>query len=402
LQYHCTPLDDAWEGFQIADFKRTETKPSPTLSIYLKPANDHAPRCSRCGATCPNVHDRRMRVVRDLPILDAAVRLWVTVRRVSCPRCGVVPEQISWIERQQQVTRRLAESVSMLCRYTTIRATAQQYRLGWDQVKRIDKASLEKRLNPVNLEGIEYLLMDEFAIQKGHRYATVVLEPTRKRVLWVSRGRDKDSVRPFFELLGPRRCKAIKAVGMDMSAAYYEEVTKYCPNAHVVYDLFHVLARYGREVIDRVRVDQANKLRSSATERKLIKGSRWLLLRNRDNLKPEQEIQLRELLGCNQDLMITYVLKDDLKQLWSFTDIDEARQFWHGWRKRAVDSNLGPLIRFASNLDGKIQFILSHCLYPLGTNILEGVNNRIKVIKRMAYGFRDDQYFFLKIRGAFP
>lgn len=343
-----------------------------------------------------------MRVIRDLPILDAAVRLWITVRRVNCPRCGVVPEEIPWLERQQQVTRRLAESVALLCRYTTIKATAQQYRLGWDQVKRIDKASLEMRLNPVNLEGIEYLLMDEFAIQKGHRYATVVLEPTRKRVLWVSRGRDKDSIRPFFELLGPRRCKAIKAVGMDMSAAYYEEVTKHCPNAHVVYDLFHVLARYGREVIDRVRVDQANKLRSSAAERKLIKGSRWLLLRNRDNLKPEQEIQLRELLGCNQDLMITYVLKDDLKQLWSFTDIGEARQFWHGWLKRATDSKLAPLIRFASNLDGKIQFILSHCLYPLGTNILEGVNNRIKVIKRMAYGFRDDQYFFLKIKGAFP
>jgi len=323
-------------------------------------------------------------------------------RRVNCPHCGVVPERISWIEPHQQVTRRLAESVALLCQHTTIRAAAQQYRLGWDQVKRIDKASLEKRLNPVNLEGIEYLLIDEFAIQKGHRYATVVLEPTRKRVLWVARGRNKDSVKPFFELMGPVRCKAIKAVGMDMSAAYYEEVTKHCPNAHVVYDLFHVLARYGREVIDRVRVDQANKLRSSVVERKLIKGSRWLLLRNRDNLNPEQVVQLQELLACNQDLMTTYVLKDDLKQLWSFTDINEARHFWYGWRKRALDSNLESLIRFACNLERKIQFILSHSLYPLGTNLLEGVNNRIKVIKRMAYGFRDDQYFFLKIRGAFP
>ena len=372
------------------------------LSIYLEPAADHPLVCSRCGGECRNIHDRPVRVVRDLPILDAMVRLWVMFRRVNCPHCGVVPEQISWIEPRQQVTRRLAESVALLCRHTTIRAVAQQYRLGWDQVKRIDKASLEKRLNPVNLEGIEYLLMDEFAIQKGHRYATVVLEPTRKRVLWVSRGRNKDSVKPFFELMGPVRCKAIKAVGMDMSAAYYEEVTNHCPNAQVVYDLFHVLARYGREVIDRVRVDQANKLRSSVVERKLIKGSRWLLLRNRDNLNLEQEVHLQELLACNQDLMTTYVLKDDLKQLWSFTDINEARQFWYGWRKRALDSNLEPLIRFARNLETKIQFILSHSLYPLGTNLLEGVNNRIKVIKRMAYGFRDDQYFFLKIRGAFP
>jgi transposase len=159
--------------------------------------------------------------------------------------------------------------------------------------------------------------MDEFAIQRGHRYATVVIEPARKRVLWVGRGRSREEIRPFFELLGPEGCAALKAVVMDMNSAYELEVRAHAPQAQIVYDLFHVVAKYGREVIDRVRVDEANRLREDRRARRLVKGSRWLLLRNRENVTDEvDQVRLSELLEANRALLTVYVLKDDLKELW--------------------------------------------------------------------------------------
>jgi len=402
LQLDYNPLEHAWEGFSVVGMKHHTQAGTKWIELYLESRTDTQPRCGICGEATVHLHDARIRIIRDLPILDEQVRLWVRLRRIRCPRCGVAPEFVTWVEPYKRMTTRLCSSVIALCRATTIRAAARQYSLGWDQVKKLDKEHLKSTLLPVDLSGIEFLLMDEFAIQRGHRYATVAFEPTRRRVLWIGRGRGRQDVRPFFNLLGTAQCALIKAIGMDMTAAYVEEVKLHCPCAKIVYDLFHVLARYGHEVIDRVRVDEANRVRSDRTQRALVKGSRWMLLRNRDNLDPAQCIRLNDLLAANKDLLTVYVLKDDLKYLWSFSDPLKARLFWMEWRARAFESKITALVRFAENLEMKIEYVLSHCLFPLGTSMLEGVNNRIKVIKRMAYGFRDDEYFFLKIRDAFP
>ena len=241
--------------------------------------------------------------------------------------------------------------------------------------------------------------MDEFAIQKGHRYATVIADALTKRVVWVCRGRSREDIRPFFEALGQQGRRQIKAVGIDMNAAYEKEVRRHCPQAEVVYDLFHVVAKYGREVIDRVRIDEAKRLGQS---RKTTRRQRWLLLRNRHTLKDSDQLQLQELLDANQNLLTVYVLKEDLKRLWRYRHKGYARRFWEGWYQRALQSGLAPLQRFARNLKTYLQGILAHARWPLNTSVLEGINNKIKVIKRMAYGYRDDTYFFLKIRAAFP
>jgi len=245
--------------------------------------------------------------------------------------------------------------------------------------------------------------MDEFAIQKGHRYATVVVEPLRKRVLWVGRGRGREAVRTFLELLGKDGCARLEAVVMDMNTAYELEVRLHCPRAQIVFDLFHVVAKYGREVIDRVRVDEANRVREDRAARHLVKGARWLLLRNRENVtQPQDQVRLKELLAANRALFTVYVLKDDLKALWSYRHVGYAERFWRQWYRRAMSSGIAPLKTFARRLKAYLPGILSHCRWPLGTNIVEGINNTIKVIKRMAYGYRDDAYFFLRIRAAFP
>ena len=126
------------------------------------------------------------------------------------------------------------------------------------------------------------------------------------------------------------------------------------------------------------------------------------LLRNPQNVGKDDRVKLRDLLSANRALATVYVLKDDLKHLWHYTYEGAARRFWQEWYARAMRSGIAPLKKFARNLKEKIEGVLAHCRWPLHTSLLEGINNKIKVIKRSAYGFRDDEYFFLKIRQAFP
>ena len=188
---------------------------------------------------------------------------------------------------------------------------------------------------------------------------------------------------------------------MDMSAAYEADVKFQCPGADILYDFFHVVAKYGREVIDKVRTAEANR-QLHRRDRQVIKGSRWLVLRNSVNLKRQDRVRLRELLAVNRRLATLYVLKDDLKTLWDYRSPNGAMQFFREWYARAIRSRIKPLKRFARQLHEKIDGVLAHCEYPLHTSLLEGMNNKIKVIKRLAYGYRDEEYFFLKIRAAFP
>lgn len=395
-----------WEGYEVGLVRRVQSgrrEGRTEVLIELRVDKSRPGICSGCGEVVEQIHDYENRCIRDLPILEADSYLFVRRRRVACARCGPRVEALNWVEPYGRITNRLAISVARLCKVLPIKHVAEQYALGWETVKNIDKAWLTQQLGPVDFEGVEQLVMDEFAIQKGHRYATVVADAQTKRVLWVGRGRSRQEIRPFFELLGKERGKRIRAVAIDMNTAYEVEISEHCPNAQIVYDLFHVVAKYGREVIDRVRVDEANRLREDKPARKVVKGSRWLLLRNRENIdRPEDQIRLDELLEANKALATVYVLKDDLKRLWGYRQQAAARKFWNQWYQRAIDSGIKALITFADKLKGYLHGILAHCRWRLHTSLIEGINNKIKVIKRMAYGFRDDEYFFLKIRAAFP
>jgi transposase len=274
--------------------------------------------------------------------------------------------------------------------------------LHWHTIKAIDQQRLERLHGEFSASDMRRIVMDEFALHKGHRYATVALDAQRMRVLWVGEGNSREAIRPFFEALGTEGCRQIEAVAMDMNTAFDLEVRQHCPNAEVVYDLFHVIARFGRDVIDRVRVDQANALRAEPKARQVIKRSRWLLLRNRANLEADQAVKLDELLAANQPLATVYLLKTELKEIWYAPTVREGARRWKTWLRFALDSQIAALVQFAKRLSKYRRGILASAIYPMNSSILEGVNNRIKVIKRMAYGFRDASYFFLKIKDAFP
>lgn len=391
----------SWEGYRVQRVVWPR-EPGGTVEIHLKPTRKWLV-CERCGHRSQQLHETVMRRVRDLPLFEYRVVLVVPRRRLWCTHCGGPRlERLSWLGRYQRVTDRFAEAVGRLLRAMPIKAVADFYGLGWHTVKAIDKARLAAELPEPDWSTIRYLAMDEFALHKGHRYATVVIEPTRRQVLWIGQGRSRETAAAFFAQLPEGAAARIEAVAIDMTTAYELAIRAHCPHAEIVYDLFHVVAKYGREVVDRVRVDEANRLREAPQARKVVKSSRWLLLRNRDHLKAGQQVQLNELLAANQALLTVYLLKDELKRLWRYRRAGWAEKAWQRWYEQAMASGIAALQRFAQRLRPYLHGILARCRHPLHTSVLEGINNTIKVIKRRAYGYRDQEYFFLKIKAAFP
>jgi Transposase and inactivated derivatives len=409
-----------WEGFEVADVMDRGMGedlfgvPAPQVVITLRPKAGHPKRCSRCGEPVEEIHDVTDREVRDVALMESETWLRFPQARLRCPRCGPTTEAIDWLDKHQRMTMRLAEKIARLAMVLPLKHVAAWFGIHWTTAKLIHQRALAAQLGPItreSLAGVQRLAIDEFAIEKGHQYATVIVDATTKRVLWVARGRDRGAVAGFFDLLGPDGCAAIEAVAMDMSGAFGKEVHARCPTAAIVYDPFHIIAKYAREVIDRVRVDETNRIAKAAgpnaravrAQRRVIKGTRWLLLRNRENITlPADRIRLGELLAANRALFIVYVLKDDLKQLWRYRSRAAAQRFWQHWYRRAIRSRLAPLQQFARRLRPYLPGLLNHCQFPLNTGLVEGINNKIKVLKRRAYGFRDDAYFFLQIRAAFP
>ncbi len=389
---------DFWPGFRITKLERQPGQ----IDIRLEPDDGAELACGHCKGACPIVHERQWRRVRDLPLLGQRVELQVLMSRVSCPSCGARLQHIEWLARYARMTQRLSEAVALWCTKLPVAHVAQMFALHWSTVREIDARQLRQRLERLPRAQPRRLIMDEFALHKGHRYASVVLDADTRRVLWIGVGRARTSVREFFRGLGPQGCARIQAVAMDMNTAYDLEVRHHCPRARIVYDLFHVVAKYAREVISRVRVDAANELRQDRPARRVVKQAHWLLLRNPARLEPRQQVHLQEVLAANQSLMTVYVMREQLKSLWNAPDAWEWRRRWRQWLEHARQSEIPALIRFANLLKPYWRGILSRVRWPMHTGTLEGINNKIKLIKRMAFGYRNTDYFFLKIKAAFP
>lgn len=354
--------------------------------------------CS-CGRIFDRYYDGDYREVRDVSFGKWDMYLLFFQVRVDCPDCGVMTEHLDWCERYQRYTKRFSQYVASLCQLTSNSAVAKHFSLDWKTVKRMDKGYLNEKLNPPDFENLKVLAVDEIAIKKGHKYATIISDFEQRRVVWAVKGRSEENFSEFFKLIGPKRCNGIEAFAMDMWKPFIKMTKKYCKNAEIVFDKFHVVAKMGK-AIDKVRNQELKK--SSGTRKEVIKGTKYLLLKNRDNLDKDQKANLKELLALNKRLSTMYILKDDLKQLWNYKYPKAAENFFKQWYRRAIYSKIGPLKEFARMLKRHWDGIVAYCRHPINTSVLEGMNNKAKVIKRIAYGFRDPDYFFLKLRAAFP
>ncbi len=265
--------------------------------------------------------------------------------------------------------------------------------VGWDTVKRIFKSDMAKEAGRINLKEVELLAIDEVYLGRLHKFITLVIDWQSGRVLYVAKGRGEDALRPFFRRL--RLAKArIKAVATDLSAAYAAAVIKHLPGALLVADRFHII-KLMNEKIDELR--RSLQRETTIMGRTAIKGTRYLLLRGRENLRPEQLPQLEEALKLNEPLSIAYYLKEELRHLWSYRDITKMTAFFDQWCQRATDSGVPILATMAATLQRFRSAILNGWVYPISNGKIEGINNKIGAMQRMHYGLRDFSFLSLRI-----
>lgn len=387
--------------FPFPRVKITGQRFSPEGSIIeVEPDLRYVPLCARCESATRRMHSSKNRLIRDLDM--AGIRVWLDchIRKLFCPLCdGVRVERLDFIDAGQRVTKRMARYVYQLCKLMPISAVSEHTGLDPKTVKAIDKLFLKEEFGRIDFSQVQILAVDEVSERKGHRYLTIVVDYETGQVLYVGKKRRARTLKRFFRMLSRRQRRRIKAVAMDMWDPYIKAVKHYCPTTKIVFDLFHVKKEFGRQ-INKVRNQEYS--RASEEEKGVLKGSKYLLLSNKDRLSRKQLVRLEQLLQINGRLAIMYMLKDQLNVIWSQRTIRECAEALHNWVSLARESVIREAISFARRLMRYAYGILNHALFPIHTGKLEGMNNKIKVIKRRSYGFHDTEYFSLKIKQAFP
>jgi len=385
---------------RIKIVNQTVTPEATGAHIHVEPDNRYQPICQGCGQRASGVHSWTQRKIRDLNF--ATARMWITCqyRKVFCAHChGIHIEDLELFHPYLRVTQRLARYIYQLCRFMTVSDVAQHLGLDWKTVKDIDKLYLERDYGQPDLRGLRILAVDEISIRKGHSYLTVVLDYITGRVLFVGKNRRAKTLKRFFNKLSISRRKAIDAVAMDMWDPFIKAVRDKLPRAKIVFDLFHVVANFNR-VIDKVRNSEYHK--AAKADKAVYKGAKYLLLKNRSNVRRQSHRQqLKELLALNQVINTVMILKEKLKHIWTYRSKTWAGKALDHWCDLARSLKIRSVNTFVKMLQRYRYGIINHCQYPIHTGKLEGVNNKIKVIKRKAYGFHDQRYFALKIFQAF-
>lgn len=356
-------------------------------------------RCSQCGSPAVWVRGRQERIFRTVPIGMKPTSIVLEVPRVGCLRCHANQQvKIGFADPKKRYTRSFERYALELSRHMTIQDVADHLQVGWDTIKDIQAKNLQRRFGNPKLRKLKQIAIDEINVGKGHHYLTVVLDLLSGAVVFVGDGKGAEALEIFWQKL--RRCRArIKAVASDMSAAYIRAIRENIPNAVHVFDHFHVIKLFNDKLSAFRR--QLYHEASSDHERRILKGTRWLLLKNPENLDEDRDEldRLMQALRLNQPLAIAYYLKEDLRQIWMQPNKRTARRVLRDWLARARASGIRMLERFADTLEEHQEGVLNYYTYPISTGPLEGTNTKIQLMKRQAYGFRDPVFFKLKILG---
>jgi transposase len=355
--------------------------------------------CPQCGYQDVRVRGHEQRTFRTVPIGAKPTCVTLDVARVWCPVGDCVRQvKIGFADPKKRYTRSFERYALDLCRHMTIKDVAEHLQVGWDTIKDIQSRNLQRRFGKPKLHKLREIAIDEIAIGKGHRYVTVVLNLRSGAVVFVGDGKGSEALEKFWKRLRRSRAK-VKAVATDMSAASIRAVRDHLPKAVQVFDHFHVVKLFNEKLTALRR--QLYAQAGTDQERKVLKGTRWLLLKNPENLddKRDERQRLEEALRLNEPLATAYYLKEDLRQIWSQPDKRTARRVLRDWLARARASGIRILRQFADTLEEHQEGVLNHYHYRISTGPLEGTNNKIQLMKRQAYGFRDPEFFKLKILG---
>ncbi len=344
-----------------------------------------------------------LRDFRTVPVGGKPVVLRMTVQRLECKDCGCVcQEHIHFAAQQTTFARHMARYAVELCRMASIKSVAAHFNLSWNTVKEMVKGYLERTYSKPDISDLKVIGIDEFAVKKGHVYKTIVVNLETGQIVYVGDGKGADALDDFWKMVGKAGVR-IEAVASDLSATYISVVRKNAPDAVYVFDHFHVV-KLINEALYKVRHRIVNQER--AREKKegvdgkssVVKGTKNILLRNSENLTDKKDIdRLNAALELNRDLSTAYYLKEDARLIWDCESKHQASMQLDAWLSAARTSQIPELAKVADTVDSHRDGVLAYFDKPISTGPMEGINNKIKTLKRMAYGFRDDRYFTLRL-----
>ena len=352
--------------------------------------------CLKCGNIGVSLDGSRFRDILGVPSGLRKTVLRVRIRRYRCRRCDYVwHESVPFAKGNRRYCRRFAQYVVELLKACTIKAVASLLRVSWDTVKRIHKEYLRSRYSPPPLNGVRNIGIDEFSVRRGVEFRTIVVDLDTGRIVHVGKGRGGDALLPFWRRvrrLGVR----IRHVATDLSPAFIASVLENAPGARLVFDHFHVV-KLMNEALDDIRRTLYRHERS-VMRRRVLLGTRYLLLRNaEDVLDKKYRTRLDNALAMNEPLSKAYYMKEALRGIWMQTTKDEAEKELYAWVEQARQSKVPRLERMVATLMARRTGIFAWYDCRFSTAKVEGINNKIKVLKRNAYGFRDDKYFKLRL-----
>ena len=388
-----------YHGFRIVGYTYVRTDYREGNIIYTISRKRFNLRCPVCKSKRIIKHGSLPRWFHALPIGQKAIYIKTDVHRVECRECKAIRQsEIGFADPRMTYTRSLARYVLNLARYMTISDVSRHLGLSWDLIKSIQKRYLQKKYSRPNLNELKQIAIDEIYVGK-RGYLTVVMDLHSGAVVFVGDGKGSEALEPFWARLRRYRKVRIEAVAIDMSPAYIRAVRENLKNAVIVFDHFHVIKLMNEKISDFRR--QLYNLTADKLQRSVLKGTRWLLLTARENLETKKKSveRLRQALEVNRPLATVYYMKEDLRQVWSWVGDKQAAE-WHlrSWIEMARNSGIVMLLKFAKTLESHLEGILAYFDFDgLSTGPLEGTNNKIKTMQRKAYGYRDMDFFKLKI-----
>jgi len=363
------------------------------LVIEVRARRRSRPRCSGCGRRCAGYDHQCERRWRFVPLWGIAVYLLYTPRRVNCPRCGVVVEAVPWADRQQQLCRSFAWFLARWAQRLSWKEVGQRFGVSWGVVWRAVEMAVQWGRAHVDLSGVYAIGIDEVACHKGQRYLTVVYEIGREicRLLWVGRAREERTLHAFFDWLGEERTARLRFAVTDMWQAYLNVIAERATGVVHFLDRYHVVAKMN-EAIDAVRRGEAKAIKTAGGEAVLAK-SRWVLLKRPTRLSAGERARLADLLRLNLRTVRAYLLKEQFQFFWDSPHPAGAERVLDEWCGQALRSRIEPVKKIARSLRVHRALLLNwfRARHSVRTGATEGMNNRLKLITKTAYGYRSDR-----------
>jgi transposase len=385
-----------YHAYGIKDFECTKTEYKGNTIIHHIQKRDVKTRCECCHSHVVVHNGFKLRKIRSVNIGTKQSVLLVKVRRLKCKTCGNdVYEDLHFVTGKQRYTHRLARLVMELLHKMTIKDVANHLGLSWDTVKDIHKNYLKHKFSHIDIKDVKHIGIDEFAVRKGHNYLTIVVDMVSGAIIHVGDGKGIESLKKFWPKLKRSGAK-VESVSSDMSAAFISAIKKNLPDAIHVFDHFHVQKLAG-EALDKVRREVYNQ-EKDLEKRKVIKGTRWLLLRHdKDAFTEDERQRLDNVIKMNEPLSKAYILNEYLQEVWKQNSYKEGEAVLDDWIKQARESKIPTLVKLSNSIAAYRTGILAYYKCRTSNAKVEGINNKIKVLKRNAFGYRDVDYFKLRL-----